>query len=401
MRVVELRRQKAELVTKAQEINEKGVLEEEEVLAFEETMQEVEELNRQIGREERLALEGGAVVGTGDPLPAQLQSPVVQVEVPNLNLRTRRGDSEERAIAHYIRTGDAGAVRSELRNESRSEVRASNDTDMNIGTPADGGYTVPVGHYQGIIAKRNEGMLAGVLGVRRVPGVGTTVNVPYDAGSANLFVSTNEAAAFDRDSPVLGQHALTLQKYTKKIQLSDELLQDEDSRLVEFLNDYVGRALALTHNNLLVTEVLANGTSVTLGNATAAQATDVPLVIRNLEGAYAEGAQFLMKRATHYAFLALTGNNWQFVNTPAGSVNSLWGYPVQNSDWVPGVGAGNKSLLFGNFNYVGLREAPGLTFLRDPFSAAGSGQVNLYYYFRAVYKVLLPVAVLYGKHPAS
>jgi hypothetical protein len=48
-----------------------------------------------------------------------------------------------------------------------------------------------------------------------------------------------------------------------------------------------------------------------------------------------------------------------------------------------------------------MREAPGLTFLRDPFSAAGSGQVNLYYYFRAVYKVLLPAAVLYGKHPAS
>ncbi len=392
MRVIELRRQKAELVAKATEISEKGVLEEEEERAFDEAMVEVEELNRQLAREERLALEGGGVSGASDALPAQQQSPVVAVEIPNLNLRTRRGDSEERAIAHYVRTGDAGAVR---------ELRASNDTDMNIGTPADGGYTVPTGHYQGIIAKRNEGMLAGALGVRRVPGVGTTVNVPYDAGTANVFVSSAEAAAFDRDAPVLGQHALTLQKYTKKIQLSDEILQDEDSRLVEFLNDYVGRALALTHNNLLVTEVLANGTSVTLGAAAAVQATDVPLVIRNLEGGYADGAQFLMKRATHYAFLALTGNNWQFVNTPNGNVNALWGYPVQNSDWVPGVAAAAKSLIFGNFNFVGMREAPGLTFLRDPFSAAGSGQVNLYYYFRAVYKVLLPAAVLYGKHPAS
>jgi HK97 family phage major capsid protein len=392
MRVIELRRQKAELVAKAQEISEKGVLEEEDERAFDETMVEVEALNRQLAREERLALEGGGVAGSSDSLPAQVQSPVVGVEIPNLNLRTRRGDSEERAIAYYVRTGDAGAVR---------ELRASNDTDMNIGTPADGGYAVPVGHYQGIIAKRNEGMLAGTLGVRRVPGVGTTVNVPYDAGTANIFVSSAEAAAFDRDSPVLGQHALTLQKYTKRIQLSDELLQDEDSRLVEFLNDYVGRALALTHNNLLLTEALANGTSVTLGAAAAVQATDVPLVIRSLEGGYADGAQFLMKRATHYAFLALTGNSWQFVNTPNGNVNALWGYPVQNSDWVPGVAAGAKSLIFGNFNYVGMREAPGLTFLRDPFSAAGSGQVNLYYYFRAVYKVLLPAAMLYGKHPAS
>jgi HK97 family phage major capsid protein len=392
MRVIELRRQKAELVAKATEISEKGVLEEEDERAFDEAMVEVEELNRQLAREERLALEGGGVSGTSDSLPAQQQSPVVQVDIPNLNLRTRRGDSEERAIAHYVRTGDAGAVR---------ELRASNDTDMNIGTPADGGYTVPVGHYQGIIAKRNEGMLAGALGVRKVPGLGTTVNVPYDAGMANVFVSSAEAAAFDRDSPVLGQHALTLQKYTKKIQLSDELLQDEDSRLVEFLNDYVGRALALTHNSLLVAEALANGTSVTLGAAATVKETDVPLIIRNLEGGYADGAQFLMKRATHYAFLALTGNNWQFVNTPNGNVNALWGYPVQNSDWVPGVAANAKSLIFGNFNFMGMREAPGLTFLRDPFSAAGSGQVNLYYYFRAVYKVLLPAAVLFGKHPAS
>ena len=64
--------------------------------------------------------------------------------------------------------------------------------------------------------------------------------------------------------------------------------------------------------------------------------------------------------------------------------------------------AGAKSLIFGNFNFVGIREAPGLTFLPRPLQCgAGSGQVNLYYYFRAVYKVLLPAAVLYGKHPAS
>jgi HK97 family phage major capsid protein len=397
MKVIELRRQKAEKVEQAQKIHDQGVLGEEEQRAFDAVMEEVEELNRQISREERLALEGGAVLGAsgtvqngGSSLPIQVQqSPV---EAPNLNLRTRRGDSEERAIAYYIRTGDGSAVR---------ELRASNDTDMNITTPADGGFAVPVGHYQGIISRRDEGMLAAALGVRKIPGIGTTVNVPYDAGMANVFVNTAEATAFDRDAPALGQHALTLQKYTKKIVLSDELLQDEDSRLVEFLNDYVGRALALTHNQLLVNEALASGTSVTLGQAADVEAEDIPLLIRNLAGGYAEGAQFVMKRATHYAFLALTGNNWQYVNTPAGTINALWGYPVQNSDWVPGVGAAQKSVIFGNFNYMGMREAPGLTFLRDPFSAAGSGQVNLYYYFRAVYKVLLPVALLYGTHPAS
>lgn len=42
-----------------------------------------------------------------------------------------------------------------------------------------------------------------------------------------------------------------------------------------------------------------------------------------------------------------------------------------------------------------------MTFLRDPYSAAATGQVNLFYYFRVVFKVLLAEAVLYGKHPTA
>lgn len=317
----------------------------------------------------------------------------VKSSAPAVNTKTKRGDSEVKAIAYYVRTGDAGAF--------GDAVKASNDTDMNILTPADGGYAVPTGHYQGIIAKRDEGMLMPKLGVRRIPGKGTTVNVPADNGSANVFVTTLETSQFDRDAPALTQIPMTLVKRTKKIVLSDELLEDEDSRVMEFLNDYVGRALALTHNSMLVTEALASGSSVALTAAAAASTQDIPTLIKSLKGGYADGAQFVMRRATHYEYLDNTGDNFQFVNTPNGPAQGLWGYPVAESEYVGAVGASQKSSIFGNFGFMGFREAPGLTFLRDPYSSADTGQVNLFYYFRAVYKVLLPEAIKYGQHPTS
>ena len=161
-------------------------------------------------------------------------------KAPMVNSVTKLGDSEIKAYSHFLRTGDESAI------------KASNDTDMNIGTAADGGNAVPTGHFQGIIARRDESRLSASLGVRNIPGVGTTVNVPVDNEADGEFVSTAEAAASDRDAPALGTVAMTLVKYTKRVELSNELLQDEDSRLMEFLNDFVGRGMAKTHNDLLL-----------------------------------------------------------------------------------------------------------------------------------------------------
>jgi HK97 family phage major capsid protein len=68
---------------------------------------------------------------------------------------------------------------------------------------------------------------------------------------------------------------------------------------------------------------------------------------------------------------------------------------------MPDIGAGLKSLVFGNFGFVGMRLAPDMTVLRDPYSKAGNGQVVFHYYFRTVYKVLIAEALQYGTHPTA
>lgn len=318
--------------------------------------------------------------------------------VPMEMRASNRGDDptkvEARAMRIYLRSGDGAAL---------NELRASNDTDMNVGTSADGGYTVPTGHYNGIIARRDESMAANVLGVTRIPGQGTTVNVPIDGEDDGEFVSTNEAASFDRDAPAIGQVAMTLVKYTKKVELSYELLEDEDSRLMAFLDNFVGRGLAKTHNSLLVAALAAGGTAaVTFTTNSAITLDKIPELVYSLPDPYQDSAAWFMRRATEGHIRGLSGtSNWYFAPNASGGVApraELWGYPIVNSQAVAAIATVAKSVYFGNFQFVGLREAPGMTFLRDPYSGAATGQVKLFYYFRAVYKVLQAEAIRIGTH---
>ncbi|MFZ4773941.1 MAG: phage major capsid protein [Terrimicrobiaceae bacterium] len=395
MSLEQMRQQRAALIAKAKALvtgaqTEKRGFTPEERTQHDALMAQVDALKGDIARLETLEREERDLAAAAAPAnrPAPTGAPAFN--------RTGLGDSEGRAFFHYLRTGDRSR---ELAAGDLGEQRASNATDLNITTAADGGVTVPTSVYGSIIAKRDEDMLSRALGVLNIPGIGTTVDVPYDNGTANEFVSTAEASAFDLDGPALAKASMTLVLYSKKIQISYQLLQDQDAQLQAFLDNYVGRAMARTHNSLLSTAVLAGGTTNALGSASAATATDIPKLVYALKAPYADKATWMMKRATQGAYRALAGSVFQFAATPAGGDQSLWNYPLVNNEYVPAIGTGNKSLVFGNFQYVGMRESPSITMLRDPYSAAGSGQVNIYYYFRTVYKVLEAEAIQYGTHP--
>ena len=327
---------------------------------------------------------------------------ILEERKPPAHNKIGRGDTEARAVAHFVRTGDGGGL---------GEFRASNDTDMNVGTNADGGFAVPTGHYNGIVARRDEGMITTRLGVRPIPGTGTTVNVPVDNEADGEFVSTSEGVDLDRDAPALDQKAMTLVRYTKKIQLSWELLEDEDSRLLAFLEDFVGRGMAKTHNNLLLTEVAANGTSLkTFASATAIAVDELePIVFDNNLSFYLEdmgSVAWVMQPAVHGEIVLLDDANVRRYasNTIMDSSNggfqpTLLGYPIIYSNKSGATEASAKSVYFGNWNFVGWREAGIFTFLRDPYSYEAG--IELRYQFRTDYAVLQAEAIGYGEHPSA
>jgi HK97 family phage major capsid protein len=334
------------------------------------------------GRKAALVAGAGTVVGVD-----KRSAPAI--------LKFGLGDTEQRAFCHYLRSGDKSSL----------EQRGYNATDMNITTAADGEVLVPVGMVPDIVARRDELMLAPKLGVRRIPGKGTTVNYPIDNEADVLFLTEAESATIDPDSPAMTEKAFTLVKYAKKIPLTWEILRDEDAGLMEFLNNWIGRGWAATHNSLLITEAAANGTAgVTFDSGTAIGAAEVPELVGKLAPEYQDGAQWLTNPTTLAYIQGLNGtSNWYFSPAPANFAGkpSLWGFPVNQSSYVTAYGLSAKSLIFGNFNFMGYREGTGLTVLRDPYSEASKGWVNLWVWFDAVYGVLQAEAIQYGAHPSA
>jgi len=341
--------------------------------------------------------------------PAIVEVPAEAKSAPAIIAST--GDSEAKAYAAWVRDGDAGGLRGAKGYDvdgREVEIKASNNTDMNIGTAADGGNLVPTGHFEGIFAKKSEADLTDLLGLTRIPGVGTTVNVPFDNEADGEFVSTSEANGYDRDAPALGQQAFTLVKYTKKVQLSEELLEDETSNLLAFIENFVARGMAKTNNSLIVAEAAASGTEAKVSTAAGIAAGEIEDIAFNDTVQFyldSPNVAWLTRGSTYGNIAALTGNErlyaeqgirstfGQYANRP-----SLLGYPVMFSAKVDADGTGdNKPIFFGDWSQMGYYMAPTMKVLRDPYGDAATGQVNLFYSYRVDYEILQPEAIVYAR----
>jgi HK97 family phage major capsid protein len=377
---------------------EKRELSAEELTQYDGLMAQADKMQADFERRQRLEAEEAKL-----EKPEKRQSSQdPQTGMPNLNLKTKLGDDETRALSYFFRTGDQGAL------------RASNATGMNIGTQADGGYAVPTAHYNNIIARRDEDAIGPKLGLQRFGGIGTTMNVPVDDEADGEFVSTSEMGddnttnVYDRDAPALNTRALTYVKYTKKVELTEELLQDEDSNLVAFVEGFVARGMAKTHNQLLVTEALADGTAaLTLDSASTIGAGEVPELWYLLPDYYATdeaSVAWIMRRATEGIIRGLAGTTmFYYAPTPGGSITigrpMLWGAPVYQTGKMAAITGSAKTILLGNWYYMALRESPVVTMIRDPYTV--DGKVILKYGYRCVYKVLQAAAIIYATHPTG
>lgn len=387
---------------------------EEESTQYDALLAEANGLQTRIDRMESIVEMRGGLSGPVHKAPTQL--------------KLKRGDDETKALAHFFRTGDKGAVSHLVQPDEtgkasvtlllptayemqRQKMQAAVvDSTMNITTAADGANIVPTGFVRDVVTRKNEIMLAERLGLRRVPGKGTTVNYPIEAADPEDFGATNEQAdnhsvSYERDAGNTGLKAFTLVKKTRKIELTEELLEDNDVDLNGYIADRIARQMAGTHNAMLITEVAANGTAlVTYASATAVAAGEPEdFVYHNTLSHYLDDGgsiAWVTRPVTFGNIASLTGNPRLYAETPAGSFQrQLLGYPLHYSNKVAATAASAKDIYFGNWNYVGYREAPELRFIMDPYSV--DGLVILKYSFRAVYGVLQAGAIGFGVHPSA
>ncbi|MHC1739731.1 MAG: phage major capsid protein [Anaerolineaceae bacterium] len=405
MNARELRDQRASVLASAKSLveaaeKENRDLKPEEQKSYDDFLSEAESLEKRYTRLEAI------------PEP----TPVVGQKAPNYNNKTKLGDSEVRALAFYVKTGDLGAVRGmtvegedrdgkpqvEIRIPTAAEMRAVTDSTMNITTAADGQNLVPTGFAGKIATRRAEIRLAEKLGVQKVPGKGTTVNYPYDNADAQDFTTTAEQAdahttAYTRDALQVGLKAFTLVKKTKKVELTEELLEDEDANIMDFVANKIGTGVGLTHNAALIAEVVASGTLLkTTASATAIAAGEPDACVYNDTMSFylddGGSIHWVMRPATFGAIKALAGDP-RVYGSVAGQGKALLEYPVEYSSKVAAIAASAKVAHFGNWAYMGLYESPSLTLLRDPYSV--EGMVVLKYSFRLCYGQLIAGAIGY------
>jgi HK97 family phage major capsid protein len=331
------------------------------------------------------------------------------------------GDNETRAMAAFFRNGDIGGVKHlatrdkdgmglNLRIPMAHEIRAVVDSTMNITTAADGANLVPTGFVQDVAMRKAEKMLATVLGCRRIPGKGTTVNYPVENADPEVFAATSEQSDahdqnYERDAGNTALKAFTLAKKTRKIELTEEILEDEDVGLMDYIAGRIVKQVAGTHNALLVAEAGSNGTAFKTYASASAIAAGEPedIVFNDTLGYYLEdeGAGAWIGRPSTFGNIAsLTGNARLYAETPGGSfAREILGYPYFYSNKVTATAASAKDLYFGDWDYMGYREAPSMRFIYDPYSV--DGLVVLKYSFRVVYGVLQAGAIGYGVHPSA
>ncbi len=300
----------------------------------------------------------------------------------------REGQADTKSFLKYAREGGNG----------KFDLKA-----LNITTATEGTETVPVGFFNKIIERVEESNpLYSVVGARSIPGIGSTVNVPVEDSAGGVMTATTESATAPEYEPVFDTVAMTYVSYRGQVAVTNELLQDNDVALESFLADRFARMAVNTLNDAFITEVETGGTSYdTFASATAIVAGEMENVAMNSTVApYAEQGQshWIMRESTKAAVQSITGDRFYVDGNGADVVRQamLLGYPVVRSSYAQAIATGQKSVLFGNFDYVGYRIADNIEILRDPYTRAANGEVVFHVSLRFVFKVLQADAVGYG-----
>ena len=272
---------------------------------------------------------------------------------------------------------------------SIAETHTTTNTDL---------VNVPRCTYDRIRQKAEELALWPRLGIQKV-----ITERLITGGEFDVFKPTAEAAETDLDR--LTPHTevkFDNVKYTKRVEMTWETLDKTDGDIEDWIVNQVGRAWARTVDQLLWDAISASGTKLAdFASATAITAGDLEKVVySDIIDKYLDNTpsvSLLMRRSTVGAL--------ESVYSPGRIYDDqrpFLGERVHAHSSVPVIGAGAKSIWFGNwYEGLGYRELDKLNFIRDPYSRASNGILTLHYYAFGVIKAINPEAFGYGQHPDS
>ncbi|WP_303231300.1 phage major capsid protein [Limosilactobacillus oris] len=274
------------------------------------------------------------------------------------------------------------------------------------GADPDGGFLVPNEFEQQLIQKLQEAnVMRTISHVIQTNSGEHKIPVVASEGTATWL---DEEAVYAESNTQFSQVSLAAHKLGTLIKVSEELLNDSAFDLMTYLSGEFGRRLGNAEEQAFLTGtgtnqptgILtdANGASAgaTAANADTLTFDDLIDLFYSLKAPYRQNAVFLMSDDTVKVIRKLKDKNDQYIWQPsvqAGQPDRILNCPVYTSPYMPALTAGNKPVLFGDFNYYWIADRQGRTFKRLNELYAVTGQVGFLGSQRVDAKVILPEAI--------
>ena len=367
---------------------ENGILTAEDDAIYTRMENEISDLGKEIARMERLeAMDKEMSRATSVPLTAK-------PEATKPTTKTGRASDEYNSAFWNITRSKHDTVLPEVRNA------------LKVGVDTEGGYLVPDTFEKHLVqALDTENIVRGHAHVFTTSSGAHKIPVASSKGTASWV---DEEGAIPESDDTFGQQLIGAHKVATIIKVSEELLNDsafdlesyfakEFARRIGnkeeaafFTGDGVGKPLGL----LATTGGAEVG--VTAASATEITADEIIDLFYSLDAPYRKHAIWILNDATIAAVRKLKDDNGQYLWQKAlheGDHETLLGKRIYTSPYVPELGAGNKTVIFGNLNYYWIGDRQGITFKRLNERYADTGQIGFLATKRLDGKLILPEAV--------
>ena len=363
-----------------------GVLSAEDDATYSRMEQEITDLGKEIARMERR-----------EALDAELNRPV------NKPLTGKPMSGNDTA-----KTGRAtDEYRQNFWNAMRAKVPMPGVLNaLQVGTDSEGGYLVPDEFERTLVQALEEEnifrQLAKVIqtssGDRKIPVVATK-------GTASWI---DEEGAFVESDDAFSQVSIGAYKLGTLIKVSEELMNDSIFDLESYISAEFARRIGAKEEEAFFTGdgsgkplgiLAASGgaeTGVTAASATAITADELMDLFYSLKAPYRKNAVWVLNDSTIKAIRKLKDNSGQSLWQPslvAGTPDTILGRPVKTSAFMPAIGASQKTIAFGDFQYYWIADRQGRSFRRLNELYAANGQVGFLGTQRVDGKLILPEAI--------
>ncbi len=277
---------------------------------------------------------------------------------------------------------------------------------LQIGTDSEGGYLVPDEFEATIISSlQEENIVRQVASIIITSSGDRKIPVSTSKGSASWV---DEEGAIPESDDVFGQVNISAHKLATMIKISEELLNDSAFNLERYIaTEFARRISTKEEEAFLVGDGVAkpvgifnttggSEVGVTANSSTVIAFDDIMDLYYSLRSPYRKKAVFMTNESTIKAIRKIKDANGQYIWQPStvlGEPDSIFGKRILTSAYVPELGAGNKTIAFGDFSYYWIADRQGRSFQRLNELYAPNGQVGFRGTQRVDGKLILSEAV--------